>query len=550
MSYIHLPPARPTPEIVWSPQQEAVFDWVKPRQTLVPATVPRNLIVRARAGTGKTSTIVEALKYAPEKKICLAAFNKVIAEDLKERVPPWVDVRTLHSLGLAFIRRAFPKVRIDAKGNRAWFLTDWGIHHFEQMTFAIADVELPAPDQDTRRNIVIMHTFLRERCALQIRKFDPDVQDIAFMAGIEAVLSAADVNYELAGNWAFSHCAHAATLAAWQAMQDTEEIDFADMLFLPLALNLVRPVYDLMVVDEAQDMTRQQLDLALAACVGRVILVGDDKQAIYGWRGADSGCLDRLKKQLMADELPLTVTYRCPKRVVKVAQQFVPDIRHSELANPGIAKENVEMDFLLANVAPGDFVLSRTNIDLIDLYWRIVNQGEPAILRGGDVGQRALRILKSFGVNTLPRVEHACNTWIREQRENILATAHLLTTEQRSGVERVYNDTKQTIALLDAFRQKARDYTHLLHLIKSSFTDAVSQNAITFSTVHKAKGLETDNVWLLGETFSAQDDEERNICYVAVTRARKCLYLVDASWEEIHRGREVPDYADFPGFLF
>jgi len=89
------------------------------------------------------------------------------------------------------------------------------------------------------------------------------------------------------------------------------------------------PTYDLVVVDEAQDMTASQLQLAIQSCRkgGRIAIVGDDRQAIYSFRGADSKSLDRLKGILKAKELGLTTTYRCPKRVVEIASRYVPDFR-------------------------------------------------------------------------------------------------------------------------------------------------------------------------------------------------------------------------------
>jgi superfamily I DNA/RNA helicase len=82
----------------WSPQQIAVFDWF--------ATGRGHLVVRARAGTGKTTTIVEGVSRAPEKAILLAAFNKEIAKELQARVgSSKVEVKTLHALGLRYIKR-------------------------------------------------------------------------------------------------------------------------------------------------------------------------------------------------------------------------------------------------------------------------------------------------------------------------------------------------------------------------------------------------------------------------------------------------------------
>jgi DNA helicase-2/ATP-dependent DNA helicase PcrA len=58
------------------------------------------------------------------------------------------------------------------------------------------------------------------------------------------------------------------------------------MIYLPLAWNLTAKDYQLVVVDEAQDMTAAQLEIAQRVCNGRICVVGDDRQAIYGFRGA------------------------------------------------------------------------------------------------------------------------------------------------------------------------------------------------------------------------------------------------------------------------
>jgi len=83
--------------------------------------------------------------------------------------------------------------------------------------------------------------------------------------------------------------ANRASKAVELAKQKSPLIDFADMIFLPVALKLIRPWFDMVVVDEAQDMTSAQLEIAVGACKrgGRVVIVGDDRQAIYGFRGAD-----------------------------------------------------------------------------------------------------------------------------------------------------------------------------------------------------------------------------------------------------------------------
>ncbi|MCI0371244.1 MAG: AAA family ATPase, partial [candidate division NC10 bacterium] len=94
----------------WSPQQEDVFRWFKGGD---PAAA-RNLVVRARAGTGKTNTIVEAIDRAPERSVLLAAFNKRIAMELVTRLHnPCATAKTLHAVGFDFVRRNWRGVRVD-----------------------------------------------------------------------------------------------------------------------------------------------------------------------------------------------------------------------------------------------------------------------------------------------------------------------------------------------------------------------------------------------------------------------------------------------------
>ena len=124
------------------------------------------------------------------------------------------------------------------------------------------------------------------------------------------------------------------------AEEPTEAIDFADMIFLPLRKGMVYPSYELVVIDEAQDMTRPQLEIARRATTkdGRIFIVGDDRQAIYGFRGADSGALDRLKEQLQATELGLKTTYRCGRAIVERAREYVPDFEAAPTVEEGVVK--------------------------------------------------------------------------------------------------------------------------------------------------------------------------------------------------------------------
>src|SRR5208283_5514144 len=89
-----------SPKRNWSPLQKNIFRDI--------SAGTGHTVVVARAGSGKTSTIVEGFKYLPKgKKTLMVAFNKSIADELKQRAPSYVDVMTLHSLGFRAIKQSF-----------------------------------------------------------------------------------------------------------------------------------------------------------------------------------------------------------------------------------------------------------------------------------------------------------------------------------------------------------------------------------------------------------------------------------------------------------
>ena len=165
-------------------------------------------------------------------------------------------------------------------------------------------------------------------------------------------------------------------------------VDFDDMTYLPVRLGLARATYDLTVVDEAQDMSPTQILLAqaLTYSAGRMVYVGDSEQAIYSWRGADVNVLSRVVEDFGATVLPLNITHRCPKSVVALAAQIVPDFTAADDAPDGIVDSLATPALLLATAKPGDAILSRKNAPLADLCLALLRNGVRARIEGRDIG--------------------------------------------------------------------------------------------------------------------------------------------------------------------
>jgi superfamily I DNA/RNA helicase len=300
---------------VWSQEQKDIFAYFETGQG--------HLMVDAVAGSGKTTTIVEGVKRAPEKNPLCVAFNKKIADALNEKlVDSYASAKTLHGLGYAMIRRQWKGMPVAEGSTRA-----------EQITDAV----IPAGDKAgipklIYRLITNFHSKAREICPLTWN------EDVLWAVGLKFDLLPDDKGWGKYGpSYVIERTAEALSWATENAPERSVGIDYADMVFLPLVWNLSSRDYDLVVVDERQDMTQAQLELALRSVTegGRIVLVGDKYQAIYGFRGADSANGEEVAKQLGAVNLPLTTSYRCDEAIIVEAQRLVPHIRARNGAGEG-----------------------------------------------------------------------------------------------------------------------------------------------------------------------------------------------------------------------
>lgn len=469
----------------WSNEQQAIFDWFE--------AGTGNLIVKARAGTGKTTTIKAAFAVAPERRILYAVFNKKNQKEAEEKITDTrVEVRTLHSLGFAFIKRVWSNAKPDSDVE-AW-----------RANKVLGPMATPA--------------LISGLCKLV--GFAKNLYINPTLADMAKIVAEQDIEF---GDTAVDYCAKALDVLALSKLPDPQgRISFDDMVWLPVANNLVRPWYNLVCIDEAQDMNLPQLVMARSAKAegGRVVVVGDDRQAIYGFRGAVQDGMSMMKVTLRAQELSLTTTYRCPKSVVTLAREIVPDYRAADEAPDGEVATCNEFT-MLSKVKPGHAILSRLNAPLMPLALGLIRRNIPARIEGRDIGKQLAGILRSLRASSVPDFMKRLDAWAMKQRARLESTKN---ADKR--IEQV-NDVAQT---LGAIAEGAASVEDIGGRLDSMFQDSDSKSppAVVLSSVHKAKGLEWPHVYVLSETFRQKvgTGEEANIYYVAVTRAQKALFLV------------------------
>lgn len=483
-------------KVAWSDQQTAIFNWF--------ATGRNHLIVRARAGTGKTTTIIEGISYAKENSILLCAFNKRIADELCIRLTnPKAMAKTLHAVGYAAVRRFWEGLRIANGSERADALAN--------------EVCGPRCPDAIKRLVSKLHTKARE---IAPHATTPDeIYDIAVNFECEPdeeqwLGTGFDTNYVI------EMALRAMELAATVKPLATG-IDFSDMIFLPVRNGWLTKSYDLVVVDEAQDMTVAQLEIARGVCRGRICVVGDDRQAIYGFRGADSDSLNRLKRELKAEELGLTTTYRCGKSIVAEAAKLVPDFQAGP-NNPDGRIYTLPMEKLMETVALSDFVLSRTNAPLVNVAMALLRTGKRAQIAGRDIGAGLKSLIRKLAkgpaATSVPALIVRIRAWETKEADR------LIKANKEAKADNIHDQAETLLSLAES----AKSVNDLTAKIDALFTDDGLGQAgmVTCSSVHRAKGLEANRVFVLADTLKAHTDEELNIQYVAFTRAKAELVLV------------------------
>lgn len=508
----------PEPVFTPSPQQETIYDWVSRDQG--------NGMIVAVAGAGKTTTLIEALSKMTGT-VAFAAYNKRIADEIAAKVnakglSTRVSVKTFHAFGFQVWRKRAPRTRIDDK--KMYNLIDDRFPNMPKQiqTFAVKLVSMlkqsgigyvfPMNDE-AEWDRIIYHYGIDE--ALTNKRggdFDRDERDMEDLIAVGK-------------EWARKLLQASIDIA-------TEVIDFDDMLFMPMYAGMTPFKYDWVLVDEAQDTNAARLALARAMLKpgGRLLAVGDPRQAIYGFSGADAASLTNITAAFGCKQLKLTVSYRCPQAIVRHAQQWSPEIEAAADAPEGFVGVQSYEELIddLKSLSPAErnktVVLCRNNKPVVELAFSLIRQRIACHVEGRDIGGQ---------------IKNLANKWQTQNLDTIVANVQAFRDKEvRKLMERkkearaeVMNDRVDTLLIfIDGVREENPNATlaDLNREIDALFEDG-SNRGITLSSIHKSKGREWPTVYWLGRNAYQpspwvrqewQAEQETNLMYVAATRAQ------------------------------
>lgn len=470
-----------------------------------------HIIVNAVAGSGKTSSILKSMEYLPRHaRVLFLAFNKHIQKELEQRAPKHVKVQTCHGYGLGALKKNLspPPEFEEHKLNRL--------------------IDELIPDERTR---IQRRGTLRRLVSLAKSYVVWDEHEIEEICEDHEI----EIKDENSRNAIFQQVSDLLHMSA----KDRKSYDFDDMIWLLVVLELEGYRYDRVFIDESQDLNKIQMLMLerVVAAGGRVVIVGDPRQGIYRFRGADAKAMQTLKEKFSAVELPLSVCYRCSKSVVREAQKIVPHIKWCDTAPEG-SVQNATLDRFLEEVRPGDMVLCRTSAPLVPVYFKLVRRKIKACIVGRDIGSGLARLVEKFTPADGSLKGLLANLDAYRARE---VQRYMASYKPEKAMHIV--DQVETIIELGG---EAKDALDLQEILRTVFSE--DRVGIALSTVHKSKGLEAERVWILRPDLmphplakqEAAVEQEMNLKYVAITRARKDLFWVHSPKDDRQAANRLP----------
>ena len=247
--------------------------------------------------------------------------------------------------------------------------------------------------------------------------------------------------------------------------------------------------------------------------------------SIYGFRGCLSNSMNLLKERFGCHSLPLSVSYRCPKSIVKKAQEYVSHIQSHESAVEGLVKEDVG-SWPLKQFLPTDAILCRNTRPLIEVAFLLIRNKVSCRVLGRDIGQGLVKLVKKMkAFNVLDLTKKLANYRSKEAQKLIA-----------QGKEDKLASLDDKLDTLSVFMEEVgidAPVSELISAIEALFSDD-SMGRLTLSTIHKFKGLEADRVFILDKFLMPspyarqqwQKEQESNLAYVAITRSKGELYYV------------------------
>ena len=320
-------------------------------------------------------------------------------------------------------------------------------------------------------------------------------------------------------------------------------IDFNDMI-LDFTKSDKSPKFDVVFIDEAQDLSLMQWDMAKTIWNKTTdsFIAGDDDQAIYKWAGADVDSFIALKGQY----LPLTQSYRIPAKVHGIAMGIINRIKNridktwQPKVNQGSLQRHYNTDTI--DMSSGEWlVLARTKYLLKDIEESLY--------------QRGLYYLSKYRRGTEKDLHEAATAWEQLRQGQLVNFKQIESISKYMGPKhwhkkKIKGMAKESFYSIDqlvkdyglqvktvwyeAFDDAGQTKVDYLRKMRANGEKLNEKPRIELSTIHGAKGGEAENVVLLTDLtqntmkgYERDPDDENRLFYVGATRTKENLHIIE-----------------------
>jgi len=483
-------------------------------------------IVLGPPGTGKTTTLLnkvdDYLKQTDPDKIGYFAFTQKAAHEARDRAIKKFNLteddlpyfRTLHSL--AFRKLGLKKDNVMQP------------RHYKDLGKKLGFPVTYADYQEDQGGIFTSDSeYLRIIQLAQLRNITPEQQfDLAEHTQDLERDQLRIIHNELA-----------------RYKKEYNLIDFNDMI-LDFTKSDVSPKFDVVFIDEAQDLSLMQWDMARSIWnkTKDSFIAGDDDQAIFRWAGADVDSFIALQGQY----LPLTQSYRIPAKVHGLAMGIINKIKNridktwQPKTNEGTLHRHFDVDSI--DMSHGDWlVLSRTRHMLNDIEESLYRQGlyyKNRYKRNDEQDLHECAMAWESCLKGQPlsyKQVESMSKYISDkhwQKKKIKG----MTKGSFYNIDQLVNDYGLQIKTTwyEAFDNAGQTRVNYLRKMRKNGEKLNEKPRIELSTIHAAKGGEATNVVLMTDLtqntmkgYERNPDDENRLFYVGATRTKENLHIVE-----------------------
>lgn len=445
-----------------------------------------SMVIEALAGTGKTKTL-EMIGASTKVQGRYFAYNNAIVREAERRMPANVKAQTMHSLAFGAVGQRYAH-RLNTPRMKGWQIAQ---------QLGIGDIVVRFGLQSK-----VLHTgFLGSYVMRALRNFLTSVDDapglmhFPLLRGIEDPTK--EKSYE--NNDAVRNELLPALLRAWIDAQSTSGVlPFEHDTYLKL-FAMTRPhiAADYIMLDEAQDADPIIAQIVMGqADHSQLVLVGDQNQAIYAWRGA----VDAMETFDTTHRAALTQSWRFGPEVAELGNMLLRVLgSHLEMrGTPSIPSR-------VGKVDPHDTILCRTNARSITETLLAQSDGKRVHVVGGGAE------VKRFAAGAKQLIEEH-----RSSHPDLACFGSWTEVLEYVESDPQGGDLRLLVDLVEKFG--ADEILKALEQMPSQ-----AEADLIVSTAHKAKGLEWDRVLIAQDFTRYEDDAELRLLYVAATRGRLVL---------------------------